>query len=69
MFPTQSDSVAESIQILLTDLRPDLYLTDNTGKSIVSVNPIGSWLVELIYEDNLSSIIHCSNINLITKNL
>lgn len=69
MFPAQSDSVAESIQILLTDLRPGLYLTDSTGKSIVSVNPIGSWLVELIYEDNLSSIVHCSNINLITKNL
>lgn len=64
---SQADSVCGSLQTVLENLKKDFYLTDETENEIVGFNPIDAWLVEIIYDNGESSLIHCSNVSLRSK--
>ncbi|MDT2794294.1 hypothetical protein [Enterococcus thailandicus] len=59
---SQADSVCESLLDALNNLKEGFYLSDETENEIVGFNPIGSWMVEVIYDNEESSLVHCTNI-------
>lgn len=64
---SQADAVCESLQNVLNTIKDGFYLTDDTENEIVGFNPIDSWIVETIYDNGESRLVHCSNVSILSK--
>lgn len=64
---SQADAVCESLQNALNNLKDGFYLTDDTENEIVGFNPIDSWMIETIYDNGESRLVHCSSVSILSK--
>ncbi|AUJ85460.1 hypothetical protein CXM95_08375 [Enterococcus sp. CR-Ec1] len=67
MINSQSSAITEDLNYVLKKLPDGFYLTDETENEIVSIKATGPWIIELIYANNESSFVHCSNIRIFSK--